>query len=138
MGIDLRAMTLLSFGLAAMIGSIGGILVAPVMSLQFDSGQFFTISGFIAVAIGGMGSFAGSIAGGILLGVAEQFAAYYVSSLFANTLALLLLLGVLYCGRPACSRVVHRAAPTSATRVASIAPWFGRRRDASLLSPSSC
>lgn len=95
MGIDLRGMILLSFGLAAAIGSIGGILVAPVMSLQFDSGQFFTISGFIAVAIGGMGSFAGAIVGGILLGVAEQFAAYYVSSLFANTLALLLLLAVL-------------------------------------------
>ena len=95
MGIDLRAMILLSFGLAAMIGSIGGIMVAPIMSLQFDSGQFFTISGFIAVAIGGMGSFVGSIVGGILLGVAEQFAAYYVSSLFANTLALLLLLAVL-------------------------------------------
>ena len=95
MGIDLRAMILLSFGLAAAIGSIGGILVAPIMSLQFDSGQFFTISGFIAVAIGGMGSFAGAIVGGIVLGVAEQFAAYYVSSLFANTLALLLLLVVL-------------------------------------------
>jgi len=95
MGINLGGMTLLSFGLAATIGSIGGILVAPLLSLQFDSGQFFTISGFIAVAIGGMGSFIGSIVGGILLGVAEQFAAYYVSSLFANTLALALLLGVL-------------------------------------------
>jgi branched-chain amino acid transport system permease protein len=95
MGIDLRRMTLLSFGLAALIGSAGGVLVAPIMSLQFDSGQFFTISGFIAVAIGGMASFAGSIVGGLLLGVAEQFAAFYVSSLFANTLALLLLLAVL-------------------------------------------
>jgi ABC-type branched-subunit amino acid transport system permease subunit len=95
MGINLRGMTLLSFALAAAIGSVGGVLVAPIMSLQFDSGQFFTISGFIAVAIGGMGSFIGSIVGGILLGVAEQLAAYYVSSLFANTLALALLLGVL-------------------------------------------
>jgi branched-chain amino acid transport system permease protein len=95
MGINLPHMILLSFGLAALIGSASGILVAPLMSLQFDSGQFFTISGFIAVAIGGMGSFAGSIAGGLLLGIAEQFAAFYVSSLFANTLALLLLIAVL-------------------------------------------
>jgi len=95
MGIDLPRMMLLSFGLAALIGSVGGVLVAPIMSLQFDSGQFFTISGFISVAIGGMGSFAGSIVGGLLLGVAEQFAAFYVSSLFANTLSLLLLLFVL-------------------------------------------
>ncbi len=95
MGINLPRMMLLSFGLAALIGAAGGVLVAPIMSLQFDSGQFFTISGFIAVAIGGMGSFAGSIIGGLLLGVAEQFAAFYVSSLFANTLALFLLLVVL-------------------------------------------
>jgi branched-chain amino acid transport system permease protein len=95
MGIDLPRMMLLSFALAALAGSASGILVAPIMSLQFDTGQFFTISGFIAVAIGGMGSFAGSIAGGLLLGVAEQLAAFYVSSLFANTLALLLLMAVL-------------------------------------------
>jgi branched-chain amino acid transport system permease protein len=95
MGIDLPRMMLLSFGLAALIGSVGGVLVAPIMSLQFDSGQFFTIAGFISVAIGGMGSFGGAIFGGLFLGVAQQFAAFYVSSLFANTLSLLLLLFVL-------------------------------------------
>lgn len=95
MGIDLPRMMLLSFGLASFIGAVGGVLVAPIMSLQFDSGQFFTIMGFISVAIGGMGSFGGSIIGGLMLGVAQQFAAFYVSSLFANTLSLLLLLFVL-------------------------------------------
>ena len=92
MGIDVPRMTVLSFALAAMIGAIGGIVVAPISSLQFDSGQFFTISGFIAVAIGGMGSFVGAIVGGLLLGVAEQLAAGYVSSLFSNGLAVVLLL----------------------------------------------
>ena len=92
MGIDVARMTVLSFALAAMIGAIGGIVVAPISSLQFDSGQFFTISGFIAVAIGGMGSFIGAIVGGLLLGVAEQLAAGYISSLFSNGLAVVLLL----------------------------------------------
>lgn len=92
MGIDVPRMTLLSFAMAAMIGAIGGIVVAPISSLQFDSGQFFTIFGFIAVAIGGMGSFIGAVVGGIVLGVAEQLAAGYVSSLFSNGLAVVLLL----------------------------------------------
>ena len=100
MGVNVPRMMLLSFGLAAAIGAASGVLVAPITSLQFDSGGFFTTSGFIAVAIGGMGTFAGSIVGGLLLGVSEQFAAYYVSSLFANTLALLLLL-VMLLFRPA-------------------------------------
>ena len=95
MGIDVAGMTLLSFALAAMIGAIGGIVVAPITSLQFDSGQFFTIFGFIAVAIGGMGSFIGAVVGGLVLGVAEQLAAGYVSSLFSNALAVILLLVVL-------------------------------------------
>ncbi len=95
MGIDVPRMTLLSFAMAAMIGAIGGIVVAPIMSLQFDSGQFFTIFGFIAVAIGGMGSFMGAIVGGLVLGVAEQLAAGYISSLFSNGLAVILLLLIL-------------------------------------------
>jgi branched-chain amino acid transport system permease protein len=95
MGIDVPRMTLLSFALAAMIGAIGGIVVAPIASLQFDSGQFFTIYGFIAVAIGGMGSFIGAVVGGLILGVAQQLFAGYISSLFSNALAVVLLLATL-------------------------------------------
>lgn len=95
MGIDVPRMTLLSFGLAALIAGICGIAVAPITSLEFDTGRFFTNFGFIAVAIGGLGAFLGAVIGGLFLGVAEQLAAGYVSSLFANALALLLLLAVL-------------------------------------------
>jgi branched-chain amino acid transport system permease protein len=92
MGIDVQRLTLLSFGLTALIAALGGIAVAPIISLEFDTGRFFTNAGFIAVAIGGMSSLVGSVAGGIFLGVAEQLAAGYVSSLFSNALALALLL----------------------------------------------
>jgi branched-chain amino acid transport system permease protein len=95
MGVDVARLTLYSFGLAAAIGAIGGAVVAPIMSLQFDTGGFFTNAGFIAVALGGMASLPGAIAGGLFLGVAEQLAAGYVSSLFANGLALALLLATL-------------------------------------------
>lgn len=91
-GIRLRRMRLASFAATAGIGAIGGIAVAPLMSLQFNDGHFFTNAGFIAVALGGMGSLVGAIAGGLFLGVAEQLAAGYVSGLFANALALGLLL----------------------------------------------
>ncbi|MBV9522870.1 MAG: ABC transporter permease, partial [Alphaproteobacteria bacterium] len=95
LGIDVPRLTLLGFVLTAAIGAAGGIVVAPILSLQFDAGHFFTNAGFIAVAIGGMGSFAGAIIGGLALGVAEQLAAGYVSSLFSNALALGLLLATL-------------------------------------------
>ena len=95
MGVDVARLTLLSFGLAALIGAIGGAVVAPIMSLQFDAGSFFTNAGFIAVALGGMSSLPGAVAGGLFLGVAEQLAAGYISSLFADGLALGLLLATL-------------------------------------------
>lgn len=96
MGIDVPRMTLFSFTLAAFIAALGGIVVAPILSFQFDTGRFFTISGFSAVAIGGLGSFVGAVAGGELLGIAEQLAAGYISSLFANGIALALLIGTLF------------------------------------------
>ena len=95
MGIDVPRMTLFSFCLAAVIAALGGIAVAPITSLEFDTGGFFTNFGFISVAVGGLGAFAGSVFGGLVLGISEQLAAGYVSSLFANGLALALLLAVL-------------------------------------------
>jgi len=95
MGISVPGMTLFAFSLSAAIGAIAGIVVAPSTSLQFDTGTLFTIFGFIAVAIGGVGSFPGAVAGGLVLGLASQFATAYVSSLFSNALALGLLLVVL-------------------------------------------
>lgn len=95
MGISVPGMTLFSFGLAAAMGAMAGVVLAPTTSLQFDTGRLFTISGFIAVAIGGIGSFPGAVAGGLLLGVLTQLATGYVSSLFSNAIALVVLLVVL-------------------------------------------
>lgn len=95
MGINVTRMTIFSFGLATMIAAIAGVVVAPTTTLQFNTGQLFTISGFIAVVIGGISSFPGAILGGLLLGVATQLATAYVSSLFSSAIALVILLLVL-------------------------------------------
>lgn len=94
-GIDVSQMMLLSIALAALIGSVTGAVIAPIASMQFDTASFYTTFGFIAVAIGGIGSFLGAVVGGIVLGVATQLAAGYLSEIFSTTLALGLLLAVL-------------------------------------------
>ncbi|SDR36175.1 branched-chain amino acid transport system permease protein [Rhizobiales bacterium GAS113] len=94
-GIGVPRMTLFSFGLATFIAAVAGVVIAPTTTLQFDTGRLFTISGFIAVVIGGISSFPGAIAGGLLLGLTTQLATAYVSSLFSNAIALSLLLAVL-------------------------------------------
>jgi branched-chain amino acid transport system permease protein len=95
MGVNVPGMQLFAFALAGAIGAAAGVVVAPAIALQFDTGRLLTISGFIAVAIGGIASFPGAIAGGLLLGLVGQLATAYVSSLFSNALALGLLLIVL-------------------------------------------
>jgi branched-chain amino acid transport system permease protein len=95
MGIGVRRMQLLSFVLAAAIGALGGVVIGPITSFQFDTGRMYTIFGFIAAVIGGMGSPLGAVAGGIFLGIATQLSAAYVSTLFSNALALVLLLAIL-------------------------------------------
>ncbi len=95
MGINVPRMTLLSFALATLIAAIAGVTVAPTTSLQFDTGRLFTISGFVAAAIGGIASFPGAIIGGLFLGLVTQLATAYISSLFSTAIALLILLAVL-------------------------------------------
>ena len=95
MGINVPRMTLLSFALATLIAAIAGVIVAPTTSLQFDTGRLFTISGFVAAAIGGIASFPGAIIGGLFLGLVTQLATAYISSLFSTAIALLILLAVL-------------------------------------------
>ena len=95
MGVRVSRMTLFSFAVGAAIGAIGGEVLGPITSIEFDTGRFFTNSGFIAFALGGMGSFFGAIVGGLGLGLVQQLTAGYISSLFSNTLTLVLLLAVL-------------------------------------------
>ena len=95
MGVGVPGMMLFSYAMAAGLGALAGVVIAPATSLQFDTGRLFTVFGFIAVAIGGIGSFPGAVAGGLLLGIASQLATAYVSSLFSSALSLGLLLAVL-------------------------------------------
>jgi branched-chain amino acid transport system permease protein len=92
MGIDVRRMTIASFAAAAGIGAIAGMLIGPIISLEFSGGGIFSTSGFIALSIGGAASFFGPIVGGLGLGLIEQGAAGYISSMFSTTIALVLLL----------------------------------------------
>jgi ABC-type branched-subunit amino acid transport system permease subunit len=95
MGIDVPRMTLLAFGIATLIAAISGVIVAPATSLQFDTGRLFTISGFVAAAIGGIASFPGAVIGGLFLGLVTQLSTAYISSLFSSAISLLILLVVL-------------------------------------------
>lgn len=95
-GINVRLMLLLSYGLAAMLGAISGILIAPIAFTSYDAGVMLGLKGFSAAILGGMGSSMGAVAGGLLLGILESLGAGLISSGYKDAIAFLIILLVLF------------------------------------------
>ena len=95
-GINVRHVLLLSFGLSAALGAIAGILIAPIAFTTYDVGVMLGLKGFAAAILGGLGSGVGAVVGGIVLGVAESMSAGYVSSAYKDAIALVITLAVLF------------------------------------------
>ena len=85
-----------SWGIGAALGALGGILVAPVSLLHPDLGASFLIKGFAAMTLGGFGSLGGAVLGGVLLGIAEQYAGAYLDSALIEITAYLVIVAVLF------------------------------------------
>lgn len=96
LGIPVSRMLLLSFALSAALGAVAGILVTPTQVTAYNIGTPFGVNGFIAAIIGGFGSAAGALAGGVLLGVLQAAAIVFFGAGFKNVAALSVLLLVLF------------------------------------------
>jgi branched-chain amino acid transport system permease protein len=68
LGINIRMVWTLIFGLGIALAALSGALVAPISGTTPEMGSFTVIEAFVVVVIGGMGSFLGSIVAGILVG----------------------------------------------------------------------
>jgi branched-chain amino acid transport system permease protein len=95
-GINTKMILLASFGLSAALGALGGILVAPITNTSYDVGIMLGLKGFVAATLGGLGSGAGAIVGGLLLGLVEAMTAGYISSSYKDAVPFVLILVVLF------------------------------------------
>jgi branched-chain amino acid transport system permease protein len=95
-GIDVDRVLFASFGLAAGLGAVAGVLIAPIAFTAYDAGIMLGLKGFAAAILGGLGSFPGAIAGGLTLGLLESIGAGYVSSAYKDAIAFVIILGVLF------------------------------------------
>jgi len=94
-GIDVRRMGLLAFGLAGALGGLAGVLVAPTNALSFYSDLPLALSGFAAAVFGGLVSPLRTLVGGLGLGVAGQLTAGYLNGSYQTEVALLLMLVIM-------------------------------------------
>jgi branched-chain amino acid transport system permease protein len=95
-GIDTKRVLLLSFGLAALLGAVGGILVAPITYTSYDAGIMLGLKGFVAAVLGGLGGGVGAVVGGLVLGIAESMTAGYISSSYKDAVPFVLILLILF------------------------------------------
>jgi len=95
MGISVRRVLLVSFGLSAALGALAGVLIAPISFTAWDVGVMLGLKGFAAAMLGGIGSGPGAIAGGLALGLIEALGAGYLSSAYKDVFAFIVLLAAL-------------------------------------------
>ncbi len=95
-GINTRRVLFASFGLAAALGALGGVLIAPIAFTSYDAGIMLGLKGFAAAMLGGLGSFGGAVLGGLVLGLLESLGAGFVSSAYKDAIAFVVILAVLF------------------------------------------
>jgi branched-chain amino acid transport system permease protein len=84
----------LAFLIAAAMGALSGILIAPVTTVFYDSGFLIGLKGFVAAIVGGLVSYPLAAAAAIFVGVVEAFASFYASS-FKEIIVFMLIIPVL-------------------------------------------
>jgi branched-chain amino acid transport system permease protein len=94
MGIPVRRVFSLIWAISAGVAAVAGILLSPVSMIDVNMG-FLAIKAFAAAVIGGFGSIPGSIIGGIIVGVVEQLAGYYLPAGSQEVTANVVLLAML-------------------------------------------
>jgi len=94
-GIDVGRMRLLTFLLGGGIGSIAGILVTPLISMNYQMGIGLTLKGFAAAILGGLVNPLGSLFGGLALGLLESLAVVGFPSGYRDVVALSLLVVIM-------------------------------------------
>jgi branched-chain amino acid transport system permease protein len=94
MGISTTLAGKLSFLLAAAIGALSGILIAPITTVYYDTGFLVGLKGFVGAIVGGLVSYPVAAAGALLVGLLESFSSFWASA-FKEVIVFTLIIPVL-------------------------------------------
>lgn len=97
-GIRFTMMMTVGWGMAAALGAVSGVLVAPRLTLDPNMMGVVIIYAFAAAVVGGLGSYLGAVVGGAVVGVSQSLSTAYLPSLGADLqiiVPLLLIVAVL-------------------------------------------
>ena len=94
MGIPVRFIVLLTWGMAGFLAAFAGVLIAPIIYVAPEMMDEVLVKGYVAAVFGGLYSIPGAILGALMIGVAENLAGGYLGSHFktATAFAMIVLL----------------------------------------------
>ena len=95
MGIRIGWSISLTYFISGILAGIAGMLIGPVFFISSTMGTHLGLKSFIAAVIGGLGTVPGTIAGGLFLGVVENYSSGFISSNYKNGISLAFLVLVL-------------------------------------------
>ena len=94
-GIDLTRVSMLTFAISGALAAIAAVLFAPINLVFPGMGNLVILKAFVIIILGGMGSVPGAIIGGMVIGFAESFGAFYISTDMKDIIAFALLVVIL-------------------------------------------
>jgi len=94
-GIDANKVSMITFAIAGFLAAVAAALFAPINLVYPGMGHLVIMKAFVIIVLGGMGSIPGAIVGGMIIGFAESFGAFYVSTNYKDLIAFSLLVIIL-------------------------------------------
>ncbi len=94
-GIDANRVAMMTFAISGALAAIAATLYAPLNLVYPAMGHIVIMKAFVIIILGGMGSVPGAIAGGMIIGFAEAFGGYYISTAYKDIIAFGLLVVIL-------------------------------------------
>ena len=95
MGVSIERIHTVTFAFGAGLAAAAGALLGPVFLLYPSMGDLASLKAFSVVILGGLGNFGGAALGGVVLGIAEELGAGYISSGYRDAVGFLMIVGVL-------------------------------------------
>lgn len=95
MGIRSRHVYALTFGIAAALAAVAGVMVGTVGTFSPAAAAGYTLLSFVIAVLGGLGNMYGALLGGLVIGLVDSLAGLYLSGTWVNALAFLVLVVVL-------------------------------------------
>lgn len=91
MGIPVRRLNGMVWGLSAAVATVAGLLLAPITFVHVNMG-FIGLKAFPAAVVGGFGSLPGAVVGGLIIGIVEALAGFYLPEGFKDVAAYVVVL----------------------------------------------